>query len=125
MRMDGALFNKGHQFSSFQKEVILSKADWVPDIAERLIEQKIQCISFDSLLKKTNGREVDLLQIDTEGYDLAILKIIDFSRMHPSVICYEHANLSKAQQEEANILLIAQGYRLTRDNLDSVALSAP
>jgi FkbM family methyltransferase len=121
MRMDGAAFRKGHQFSSFRKESLLAQTRWVPDIAERIEEREVRCISFDTLLKEANGREVDILQIDTEGYDFAVLKMIDFSRLRPPIICYEHVLMSKAEQEESARLLCGHGYRLTRDNLDTIA----
>lgn len=121
VRMDGAAFQKAHQFSSFRKESLLGQTDWVPDIEQRVEERQVRCVSLDTLLRETKGREVDILQIDTEGYDFTILKMIDFSRLRPSIICYEHAHMSKAQQEEAAKLLVQQGYRLMRTDLDAVA----
>jgi FkbM family methyltransferase len=121
VRTDGASFERAHQFSSFRKDVLLTQTKWLPDIAQRIEEREIQCVTFDTLLNKTMGREVDLLQIDAEGYDFEILKMIDFSRMLPAIICYEHANLSKSQQDEAAGLLFRHGYRLARDNLDTIA----
>jgi FkbM family methyltransferase len=121
VRMEGASFDRAHQFSSFRKDVLLTQTKWLPDMAHRIEEREVQCVTFDTLLDKAMGRQVDLLQIDAEGYDLAILKMINFSRMHPAIVCYEHANLSKAQQDEAASLLFDRGYRLTRDSLDTIA----
>jgi len=121
VRMDGVVFQKAHQFSSFRKESLLKQTVWVPDIEQRLEERQVECISFDTLLKKTQGRDVDILQIDTEGYDFTVLNLIDFSRLKPSIICYEHVHMSKAQQNEAAKLLFEQGYRLMKDNLDTIA----
>lgn len=121
VRMDGVGFDKAQQFSTFQKESILSQTGWIPDIAQRIEERQVRCVSFDTLLQRTNGRDVDILQIDAEGYDFAILKMIDFSRLRPAIICYEHSHGAKAQQEEAVRLLFNQGYRLTRGNSDTIA----
>jgi hypothetical protein len=74
-----------------------------------------------SLLRETGGKAVDLLLIDTEGFDFNILKMIDFSALKPPVIAYEHAHLAKSDMVAATDLLLAQGYRLTRDNLDTIA----
>lgn len=81
----------------------------------------MQCVSFDTLLRQANGRDVDILQIDAEGYDFTILKMINFSQLRPSIICFEHSHGSKAQQEETARLLVEQGYRLTRGNSDTIA----
>ena len=121
VRIDTDTFSLAHEFSSFRKEVVAQQTTWVPDIAERIEETRVKCISLDTLLKEADGNEVDILQVDTEGYDLEILKMIDFSRLHPPIICYEHCNLNKAEQQAAAQLLIGHGYRLTRDNLDTIA----
>lgn len=121
VRMDGVAFQKAHQFSSFHKESVLGQTSWIPDIAQRIEERQVKCISLDTLLREARGREVDILQIDTEGYDFSILKMIDFSRCRPSIICYEHVHMSKGQQNEVAAMLLREGYRLTRDNLDTVA----
>ena len=121
VRIDDDTFKKAHQFSSFRREVVSLQTRWVPDIAQRVEETQVRCISLDTLLRETDGKEVDILQIDTEGYDFAILKMIDFSALRPSIICYEHCNLSKGEQQAAAELLVGHGYRLTKDNLDTVA----
>jgi FkbM family methyltransferase len=121
VRIDSDTFQKASIYSSFDKDVISRQTKWVPDIADRLIEVDVKCISMASLLRETEGRSVDLLTIDTEGFDYAILKMIDFSKLRPAIICYEHAHLNKADMRAAAKLLADQGYRMTRDNLDTIA----
>ena len=55
-----------------------------------IIPESVHCISFDSLLTKHNIKRVDLLQIDTEGYDAEIILEVDFSVIRPSIIHFEH-----------------------------------
>ena len=121
VRMEQDTFEKAHEFSSFRREVVAHQTEWVPDIAQRIEETQVRCISFQSLLQEAGNAEVDLLLVDTEGYDLVILKMIDFTRVRPAIICYEHCNLNKSEQETAIELLVGNGYRLTRDNLDTIA----
>lgn len=122
IRQDDTTFAKAHQFSSFSRAAVLRQTDWVPDVADRIEEKSISCVSFDTVLREhVRGETVDILATDTEGYDLAVLRMIDFSKMQPSIVCYEHVHMTKAQQNQAAELLLAQGYRLTRDNLDTVA----
>jgi FkbM family methyltransferase len=58
------------------------KADMIP--------VRVPCISLAALLDERGIRHVDLLQIDTEGYDREILCGIDFEVMRPTVIHFEH-----------------------------------
>jgi FkbM family methyltransferase len=121
IRTDANSFQKADIYSSFYKESVLAQTEWIPDVANRIVERQVRCISIDTLLNEAAGREIDLLLMDTEGYDFAILKMIDFVRLRPAVICYEHVFMSKAQHEEAASLLFGQGYRVTRGNLDTIA----
>jgi FkbM family methyltransferase len=121
VRIDVGTFQKAEMYSSFDRNVVLSNSRFVPDIAERISEVSVKCISMKTLMRETEGRTVDILIIDTEGFDYAILKMIDFSAMCPAIICYEHAHLCKADQDAAAELLADHDYRMTRDNLDTIA----
>lgn len=121
VKMDSNIFQKAHQFSSFRRDILVRQTQWVPDIAERILEKQVRVISIDTLFQEAGENEIDLLLIDTEGYDYEILRMMDLSKRRPSLICYEHDNLSKAEMAAAAELLVAHGYRLTRDNLDTLA----
>jgi hypothetical protein len=53
---------------------------------------------------------IDLILIDTEGYDLKILKMIDFRRFRPKLIIYEQELLSPEDKAAAHSLLRSYGY---------------
>lgn len=125
VRMDSDTFQHAHAYSSFDRSVISRQTQWIPDIANRIEETQVRSISMATLLRETEGRTIDLLQIDAEGYDFEILKMIDFSRLKPAIICYEHAHLGRDSMNHAVALLVAQGYRITRDRLDTIAYRAP
>ena len=60
----------------------------------------MRCLSLETPLQDhVSGETVDILMIDTERYDLAILRMIDFARMRPSIICYEHVHMNKKRAE--------------------------
>jgi FkbM family methyltransferase len=54
-------------------------------------EDELETITFGSLVDGVN--HIDLLHIDAEGHDFEIIKSIDFDKIIPSVILYEHAKL--------------------------------
>jgi len=73
----------------------------------------VPCITFMDLCEKYDIAKLDVLVIDTEGYDYHILKTIDFGRIKPTVIVYEykdkHSKVPYAQ--ECLELLAVRGYR--------------
>lgn len=123
VKMEGSSFSKAHQFSTFRKEVLLSQQRNVSNIAELIIETKVPTLSFETLLREfaPPNREVDILQIDVEGYDAEVIRMIDFSKLKPKIIHYERCNLSKDDQVDCATRLAAQGYRLAMNNLDVTA----
>jgi hypothetical protein len=75
------------------------------------------------LLRRFPVGSIDVLITDAEGYDGQILRMIDFSRIHPAIIQYEHANMDKREREEVAGLLIGKEYRLFSDTLDLTEFS--
>lgn len=62
----------------------------------------------------------DLLQIDAEGLDWEIIKMIDV-RSPPSIIHFEHAHLSEKQSVECCEHLTTCGYELAIGKMDTIA----
>ena len=50
---------------------------------------KVPLLNINELMRKHWNGPPNLLSIDTEGFDLQILRSIDFKRMRPDVICVE------------------------------------
>jgi FkbM family methyltransferase len=114
-------FKGGTLYSSFRRDVLLRNIRFIPETAQQVVEVPVKCLSMCSLLREAGDNVVDLLLVDTEGYDFTILKMIDFSMLKPRIICYEHTHLDKGDMTAATELLLSHGYRLTRDNLDTIA----
>lgn len=109
------------QIASFSLDNVLKHRDAIPDIEERIREEQVECITFDDLLKEVGEKSVDLLQIDAEGYDYEIIKMIDFNKMRPSIIRFEHDHLSREDQDSVVSLLGKAGYRMFREARDTIA----
>lgn len=88
----------------------------------RIKEESIIKITIRSLLKKYNIKKVDILQIDTEGYDYKIIKTIPFDLIKPKFIRYEWCHLTKDDQQKSITFLKEQGYHIIRLELDNLAL---
>jgi hypothetical protein len=64
---------------------------------------------------------VNLLQIDTEGYDYNILKMIDFEGFSPDVINLEYVHLTREQVFEIQSILMEQQYKCAFGSWDLTA----
>jgi FkbM family methyltransferase len=83
------------------------------DYLRTLIEPvPVRCAPMPMVIAEAGLDRIDLLQIDAEGYDLAILQAFDFSRYRPWVIQYENQHLGAEGAAQAEALLQRQGYRV-------------
>lgn len=86
--------------------------------------EEVQTISFAALTEKFGVEKIDLLQIDTEGFDFQVIKMVDFEHQAPDIIHYEHCHLGKRTAEESFAFLIERGYRLSVGEKDTIAMKS-
>jgi FkbM family methyltransferase len=98
------------EIGSLRREVILSHQKIIPNIDEYIMEEHVECISFSTLVENYNLRRLDLILIDTEGYDFNILRVIDFEKFCPALVIYEEKHLSAEDKAAARRLLLSHGY---------------
>ncbi len=79
---------------------------------ERITAEKIQVISPKTLLKKYEIENIDLLMIDTEGFDFEVIKKFYDAEIRPSLIIYEHSHFSPQTKTTCEIFLRRRGYAL-------------
>ena len=110
--------------SSFNKEVLLQKfrdgtiakkaakqGITVPPNEEDWIEAlEINAIAADTLLHKFEGKKINLLAIDTEGFDFEILKMLPLKSMNPEVIIYEEEHFDPETKNACRSYLESLGY---------------
>jgi FkbM family methyltransferase len=110
---------------SFSREALLGHAAEIPDISERIVRAEVTTLTFESLCRRHGVDEVDLLVIDTEGYDWRILQSIELdSRRRPRLIVYEHYHLSPTDRSAAAEHLRAYGYETIEEGFDTFCLDA-
>lgn len=73
---------------------------------------KTVCEDFD---------KIDLLQIDTEGYDFEILKMLEKLSIRPKIIRFESAMLNFQDKSECEKMLHGMGYQITNLGIDTMA----
>jgi len=74
------------------------------------IPVEIEVKKFSYIVNKYNLKEIDMLQIDTEGYDYLILKQILNMNIFPKALKFEAGGMSSAEIGEIKKLLSSIGY---------------
>lgn len=87
-----------------------------------MVKDQISCLTVTSLLDKHDVKEVNLLLIDTEGYDYEVLKLIDFNRIRPDILIYEWCTLNLHDHNESIRLLRSHGYSVYKKETDMIGL---
>ena len=65
----------------------------------KMLKKKTPCIKFSDLIRKYDITNIDLLQIDIEGYDGTLLRSIDFDLIKPKFIRYEDKHIDTALKD--------------------------
>ncbi len=107
--------------NSFSKKTILSHSWYMPNLSKYIVKEKVEAVTLRGLLKRHKARKVDLLFIDTEGYDYEILKQVDFKKIKPLAIYYEHKHLTKEDKMGSWRTLAEKGYKLERGLFNTFA----
>jgi FkbM family methyltransferase len=109
---------------SFSREAVLGHRHRIADVEHRIVREDVECLSFESLCESHGADRVDLLLIDTEGYDWEILRGIDFERRHPRLVIYEHFHLDAGVRAAARAHLERLGYETMEEGFDTFCLDA-
>ncbi|MCC6487130.1 MAG: FkbM family methyltransferase [Candidatus Hydrogenedentes bacterium] len=106
---------------SFSRDVILAHKVVIPNIESLMERITVPTITIMGLLQKYSVERLDLLQLDTEGYDFELLKMLDFKAVKPAIIHFEHVHLSSVDWSAACNLLASNEYRLAQVGPDTIA----
>lgn len=109
-----ASFNGDH----WKKSTLVPSVDFMEQV-------KVKCVSFSEFIKINSIKELDLLLLDTEGYDYEILLSIDFSIVKPRIIRFEHGVRNSLMSSEQFMFICdhlnAHGYQIIAESYDATA----
>ncbi len=74
------------------------------------VTEVVPCLSVATLVARHQIARLDLLVIDTEGWDWRILRQFDFARLRPKLILYEHQHLVPAERAQAHQFLAQHSF---------------
>jgi FkbM family methyltransferase len=78
----------------------------------RIKKMVVPCLTMKTLFQKHNIRDVDLLQIDVEGFDDMVIHETLKTNIKPRIIRYEHAHIPLERQEKLHKKLRFFGYKI-------------
>lgn len=107
---------------SFEREHLYKHESVIPNLESRVRQIDVECMTVGDLLRKHGMDAVDLILIDTEGYDAEIVGSIDFDRIRPRLLIYEHHHLADEARADCERRLRGLGYELLADGLDTWCL---
>ncbi len=87
-----------------------------------IVEETVQCVPLQDVLSAHGVDRIDLLHIDTEGFDYKVLAQLDFSKYRPAIVLFEHRHLSDEEKQNAASLLKSEGYRCRHCGADTLAV---
>lgn len=120
-------FNKATLESAFNSGYVAEKAradglEIPNDSSACIAEETIELISPSTLVAKYNLGDIDILQIDTEGYDFEIIKMFLATQPAPRLIVFESKHLSAEDTKDCLAYLTTKNYRMRKFGGNTIAL---
>ena len=110
-----------HGLARNDKEYMVNRAKSL-GLLKYIEELHVPTLTFSSLLKKHEVKNLSLLQVDTEGYDFEILKMLFSYSIFPQIINYEWSELSYDDRRECKLMLLDKGYSFIDCGSDTLCL---
>jgi FkbM family methyltransferase len=107
------------QLGSFDKNHIINELG--EKIIPFILTMDLEGIRLNTLFKRNNIDKIDLLHIDTEGYDWKILSQLDLDRFKPKFIMFEANHLNDLELSEVESFLKGQ-FSLFKSGIDILAV---
>ena len=93
-------------------------------LCEHRVEETVDCVRLETVLASHGIKDdLDMLQIDAEGYDYEILCSIDFTQLRPTYINFERV-LLEDREPACRAMMRAAGYSLMDWGLDTLCIRA-
>ena len=109
--------------SSFSKLHLLKHGNLVQ---ADIVEEQVKCSSVEELLEEHSFTDINVLIVDTEGYDFEILDKLNLNQIQPKVIRFEHGMAAGTMTVDQLNSLCEKfnkfGYQVTIDNNDAIAI---
>lgn len=98
----------------------------IPEEASKQISaESIPVISAHTLLERYGINQIDLLQIDTEGFDYQVIQFFKITKNKPQAIIFENVHLSEMDKTACYKLLTDNEYLVREYGSNTLAMRQP
>lgn len=108
--------------SSFSYDNVAKHRHWFPEVLDFVEKISVPVKRLDTIIAENNVEKIDVLVVDAEGFDDAVIASIDLARHKPKMIMFEHVHLTATGSAELKGRLIGLNYHLIYDGYDCVAV---
>lgn len=95
--------------------------DELPGATAAIAQLRVQCRRLDELIAESGFQRIDLMVIDTEGYDAAVVRQIRFDEWGVRTVIFEHKMLSAVELDSTLKRLKRNGFNIEKDKFDVLA----
>ena len=107
--------------ASFDREHLRKAVQSLGWDESTIASELVPTLLWDDLWRLLPGPHCDVLVIDTEGFDITLLRLANLGVRRPRLIHFEHAHVSADERLAFYGELIAFGYELASDRGDTTA----
>lgn len=118
----GRLPGWAHGVGTLSREQILKFGDQIDDIDAHIRASDVQCVTVADLLERAAHRDPDIIVVDAEGFDHAILSKFDFAKLSTRLVIYETESMASEDAADLAQRLEAAGFGLFEAGQDTIAL---
>lgn len=108
--------------ASFDRNVLIRHSWAYPNVEKNIEVLRVPTLTISSLFAKHGVKEVDLLLIDTEGFDAEVVRMVLAAGIRPAILQYEHRHLSVDEMDKTCSALAGQGYSFHFTRFDTLAI---
>lgn len=108
------------QLGSFDRRHILKHLEG--RLEPFIVTEDVEVVPLSDIIRRHQLSHVTLLHVDTEGYDLEVLKTLGLPALCPAWIMIENRHLSASDRSEMASLLHSSGYDVSDTGTDFFAM---
>lgn len=98
------------QIPSLDSDRVREGAGALGGTGKRIVSEEVPALTVATLLARHHLDRLDLLVIDTEGWDWRILRQFDLRGLRVRLVLFEHQHLPAGDRSEAHLFLEAAGF---------------
>lgn len=95
-----------------------------PDLNDAIEEVRLPAYHIAEFIRQLEIEELDLMVVDTMGYDARLLHAFPFDEIRPKIIMFEHFVISPAEKQLVLAHLANQGYSFVKFAVDTIAIQS-